>query len=461
MTAPADPAVPAAEGRPWKRGAAWLCFLGPFFFATYGFATWTTAQRASVPVIVFEWERQIPFIAWTILPYWIIDLFYGISLVLPATRAALDAHVRRLFTAQVIAVTCFLAFPLRVSFERAPVDGAFGVMFDALAAFDKPFNQAPSLHIALLVLLWIVYVRALPRALHWPLHGLAALIGVSVLTTWQHHFIDVPTGLWLGWFCAWLFPDAGRAPFAGAAFTGDPVRRRLAFRYALAAITVAAVAIAGWGAWLWLLWGSGALALVASIYAGSGPHGFQKDATGRMSLAARWLLAPYVAGARLNARWWTRGMAPADRLAEGVLLGRLPSGRADARMRVDAVVDCTAELPLRASAEPFAGRYACVPMLDLVAPPPDAIERAVQAIEASRRHGTVLVCCALGLSRSALAAAAWLLRTGQERHVDGAIERVRAARPGVALSGTHRAALQAWLTAFAPVPAPSAHGAPR
>ena len=460
MTPSPDPVGPAVERRPWKRGAAWLCFLGPFFFATYGFATWVTAQRASVPVVVFEWERQIPFIAWTILPYWIIDLFYGISLALPATRAALDAHVRRLFTTQVIAVTCFLAFPLRFSFERAPVDGVFGVMFDALAAFDKPFNQAPSLHIALLVLLWLVYARALPRALQWPLHALAALIGVSVLTTWQHHFIDVPTGLWLGWFCAWLFPDAGRAPLASAAFTADPVRRRLAFRYALGAIGVAAVAIGGWGAWLWLLWGSGALALVASIYAGSGPHAFQKDQAGRMSLPARWLLAPYVLGARLNAWWWTRGMTPADRVVDGVLLGRLPSGRACARMRIDAVVDCTAELPFRAGAGPFAGRYASVPMLDLVAPSPDAIERAVQAVDASRSLGTVLVCCALGLSRSALAVAAWLLRTGQEEQVDAAIDRVRAARPGVVLSGAHRAALQAWLTAFPCAPAPSAQRAP-
>ena len=32
-------------------------------------------------------------------------------------------------------------------------------MFDALAGFDKPFNQAPSLHIALLVILWELYAR--------------------------------------------------------------------------------------------------------------------------------------------------------------------------------------------------------------------------------------------------------------------------------------------------------------
>ena len=32
------------------------------------------------------------------------------------------------------------------------------------------------------------------------------LIGASVLTTYQHHFIDLPTGFALGWLCVWLWP---------------------------------------------------------------------------------------------------------------------------------------------------------------------------------------------------------------------------------------------------------------
>ena len=70
----------------------------------------------------------------------------------------------------------------------------FGSLFELLGQFDKPFNQMPSLHIALMVLLWVVYLRALPRTWHWLVHGAFTLIGISVLTTWQHHFIDVPTG---------------------------------------------------------------------------------------------------------------------------------------------------------------------------------------------------------------------------------------------------------------------------
>src|SRR5438552_8932886 len=66
-------AAASSSERPWGRALGWLAFLGPFFFVTYGFATWLTAQRPHVGAIVFEWEHAIPFLSWTIVPYWSID----------------------------------------------------------------------------------------------------------------------------------------------------------------------------------------------------------------------------------------------------------------------------------------------------------------------------------------------------------------------------------------------------
>src|SRR6185295_18062627 len=283
----------------------WLCFLGPFFFASYGFANWMASRRTDVGSLVFDWESRIPFLAWTIVPYWSIDLFYGVSLVVCATRAELFTHAMRLLAAQVVSVACFLAFPLAFTFPRPAADGLFGWMFDVLAGFDKPFNQAPSLHIALLIILWVLYARHLAGAARWVLHFWFALIGVSVLTTYQHHFIDLPTGLWVGWFCLWLFPDAGNQKM-GSVPIFQPQRIRLAIYYALGGVAVAALGfwIGGWA--LWLLWVAGSLALVAVNYAFIGEQGFQKEANGKLSLAASWLLAPYLAGAWLNSRWWTR-----------------------------------------------------------------------------------------------------------------------------------------------------------
>lgn len=89
----------------------WLLFLGPFFFASYGLANWLTSQRGDVGSLAFDWERGMPLWPWTILPYWSIDLLYGLSLLLPRDKRELDTHCLRLLSAQVLSVTCFLLFP--------------------------------------------------------------------------------------------------------------------------------------------------------------------------------------------------------------------------------------------------------------------------------------------------------------------------------------------------------------
>ena len=423
--------------RPWARAARWLAFLGPFFFLSYGATTWITTQHASVGAVVFDWERNIPFIPWTIIPYWSIDVLYGLSLFLCATQRELDTHARRLLTAQIIAVSCFLLFPLTFTFPRPAVEGVAGFLFDALGKFDKPFNQAPSLHIALLVILWDRYARHAPYWARGGLHAWFALIGVSVLTTYQHHFVDVPTGALLGFFCLWLWPEQGPSPLRTMRITTDPARVRLAVRYAAGAALCAALAAWMGGGALWLLWPAVSLVLVAAHYALFGAAGFQKAADGRMSLAARALLAPYIMGAWINSRLWTRNDPLTVLIAPPVSLGRFPS-RATASAFVT-IIDLCAELPGASGAV----AYRALPMLDLITPPPEQLRQAVALIETACDSGPVLVCCALGYGRSAACVTAWLLATGRAADMEAAMRVVRAARPRAVLKDTTRAAIAA------------------
>ena len=420
--------------RPWRRAVLWLLLLGPFFFLSYGLATHLASQPPHVPTVVFGWERHMPFWPWTIVPYWSIDLLYAVSLFVCTHRHELDRHALRLLTAQCVAVACFIAWPLRFSFERPDTHGVFGWMFDVLAGFDKPFNQAPSLHIALLVILWVKFSDHLRGAWRWLLHGWFGLIGLSVLTTWQHHFVDVPTGALLGWLCVWLWPDA---PFASPLRRGTqplhPRRMQLALGYALGGVLFTATAVWLRGAAWWLLWGSVASWLVALAYGWSGADAFQKDRTARMRPVVRWLAAPYQLAAWINSRLWTWRQTQAVEIAHGIWLGRLPTQRQ--RQAFVAVVDVSAELPL-----PRPGPHdAAVPMLDLVPPSPSQLQRAAAAIEAARVHGPVLVCCALGYSRSACAMAAWLLHAGHAGDWTAALQQVQAAKPTVVLGPGHRA----------------------
>lgn len=402
-----------------KRAVLWLLFLAPFFYTTYGFANWAASQRTDVGSIVHDWERLIPFLAWTIIPYWSINAFYALSLFVNRSTGGVDRLAGRYLTAQIIAVACFLAFPLAASFVRPETSGLPGFMFDVLGGFDKPFNQAPSLHIALTVIIW----DHLRRRLSPPLAGLwslwCVLIAASVLTTFQHHFIDIPTGALLGFLALWAFPAGGDLPFSAFTWTRDPKRRRLAFFYGVAALACLLGASAGTpksAIWLLLLWPALALAIVSFGYAGAGAIVFQKAADGTTSLASRIILLPYRLGARINAWAWTRKLTPAAEISSGVHLGRFP--RAAEAASYDIVIDLAAEL---AKPSPKQTEWRAFPMLDLVRPEPTIVDAAAAAIEGNAGK-TVLVCCALGFQRSALVVSRWLVTTGRAKD-----ERVAAA----------------------------------
>jgi len=432
LTEAAALAVSAREPCLWRRATAWLCLLGPFFFASYGTANWLAAQRADVGSIVFAWEYSIPFVRWTIVPYWSIDAFYAASLFVCTSKAELDTHAKRLLTAQIGAVMCFIAFPLRFTFARPETGGLDGFLFTALTSFDKPFNQAPSLHIALLAILWVLFARHVPRFVLWPMRLWFAVLAASVLTTYQHHFIDVPTGALLGFLCLWLWPDTAASPLATARLTYDQRRLRLASRYAGGGAVLAVLGFALGGTGLWLLWPAISLVLVAANYAALGAGGFQKGADGRLSLAAVVLLWPYMIGAWFNSRLWTRRDPAQAAIRDGVLIGRNPwPYQADG---VAAMIDLCAELPGCGGSRAF-------PMLDLVAPPPERLAAAAAAIERARGDGNVLVCCALGYGRSAAAVATWLVASGRAATVEVAVAEIRRARPRIAIDRASQAVI--------------------
>lgn len=416
------------------RAAMALAGLGTFFYASYGFSNWVAGLRAEVPSIVFEWEKAIPFLAWTIVPYWTTNLLYAGSLFLCATERELFIHIRRLLAIQLVAVGCFLVFPLKVVWTKPDTSGAFGVLFDSLGSFDRPFNQAPSLHVALTVALSALYLRYLPRPLFTPFLAWSALVVASTLTTFQHHFIDLPTGALLGLLVLWVWPMQGPSPLSQFRLATAPDRLALALRYGLGALAVAALAVALCGAALWLLWPAISLLMVALAYGALGPIAFAKGAEGRMSFAARLLLAPYLLGAFVNSRLWTRNEPRREAIADGVFLGRLPA--AGDLAGIATVIDLGAEYS-RPAGDTV---WRAFPSLDLVAPDVELLRRAAEAIEASERP--TLVVCALGYGRSVAALAVWLARSGRAASIGEALDRLRRARPRLAPRPAQIAAME-------------------
>ncbi len=132
------------------------------FATVYGLCNQLSHWRGGWAEGVFEWERSIPFVPWTIVPYLSIVLFFVASFFVDRQRERLDRHAAAVLIAVAVASLCYLLVPLRTAFERPLTEGPLGLLFGALTATDLPYNRAPSLHVALLVILWARLAPTLP-----------------------------------------------------------------------------------------------------------------------------------------------------------------------------------------------------------------------------------------------------------------------------------------------------------
>ena len=492
-----------------------LALVGILFYASYSLSNHYAASLAYVPEVAFAWERGIPFWAWTIVPYWSLNLMYAAAFFLCRNAREQNRYVARLVLAQIVATICFMLFPLHFGWPKPPTDGLWGWLFDSLVAFDLPYNQAPSLHIALSIIVGAFYWTRFPK-IRLPILLWQSLIALSVLTTYQHHFIDVPTGALLGWLVLWAIPQHGVSPFRGrslsvaqpdsqtgrlktseASFceaktstavfrevkTSPETRSReikIAMLYLAGAVLSALPSLFG-GAWLWMLWVSVSLSVVAFAYLTGNAAVFQKQADGSLSAAATVLLLPYLVGVRLNMAYWLCRKAKTAQVRDGVWIGSISGvaeiqhcggvfGKKTASAALKMLARCSTLLrflpciyhflPQKSasqakSPQPLAisddlpavldvcaeyprpryrGSYRVLPLLDMVAPSENDLVQAALLLETLRRqHGKVLTCCALGYGRSAAVVLTWLLVYGGCRDLAQATAELKQARSQMVL----------------------------
>lgn len=206
---------------------------------------------------------------------------------------------------------------------------------------------------------------------------------------------------------------------------------------ALAASWVTLISVFGGLTWL-LLWPALSFALAGLGYLGLGARVFGKRSDGSRRWWVTLLAAPYLAVGWLAWQGFRLGREDVhNRVTPWLYLGRRPA-RGELPSEVTAIVDLTAEFPV----DPvlLGGRsYLCLPTLDGHVPSQEALRQLVA--QADALGGVLYVHCAYGHGRSALVAAALLMARGEAQAPDQALARLKAARPGVSLSASQRAAL--------------------
>ena len=175
------------------------------------------------------------------------------------------------------------------------------------------------------------------------------------------------------------------------------------------------------------------LGIAAIAYFGAGPGIFRKR-EGRLPWTAWWAQGPVLLGQEISRLYYRRQCRAWDELTPRIWIGSVLSrGEAAAAVRegVTAVLDLTAEF---SEAAPFrALNYRNVPVLDLTAPTFEQLGEMAAFIEKESETGIVYVHCKIGYSRTAAAAAAFLLRTGRVRTVSEAVHFLRQVRPTIVI----------------------------
>jgi len=409
--------------------------LAVLFLAVYGSTNTLAARRAGVSSLNFAWESQIPVIPLFIIPYISSDAFFLAAPFLARSRRELAVLTRRIVFATLVAGVCFLVVPQKFAYPRPEFSGFLGTLFSLFHQMDPPFNEFPSLHITYCLILADLYLRHTRGILRMLTAIWFVLLFVSPIFTWQHHLLDIAGGVVLAALAIHLF-DMEPLRWNG---TANP---RVRDRYLLASVLLVALAFV-WRPWtLALLWPAVAFCLAGFAYAGIGP-GIYRKRNGRLPWTTWLLLWPVLLGQRLSVVYYAGRSRAWDELTERVWIGRRLSGSqaSDAKERgVVAVLDLTCEF---SEAPPLRGTgYLQLPTLDLTAPAPPQLARAVAFIQEHAARGIVYVHCKLGYSRTAAVAGAYLLAMGQAASAEEAILLLQKARPGIIIRPEARRAIE-------------------
>lgn len=390
----------------FKERIVWLIYLGIFFFLLYGSANELAYLTAPHPSWLFSWEAHIPFIELFIVPYMSSDIVFVIAFLLAQTRLELRTLAVRVAYIVLFSVSIFVVMPLQFSYAK-PEISQFPFLFTLLEA-DKPFNQLPSLHVSFAIVFWFSMQQHIkPLWLKVVLGSWLLLIITSTLFVFQHHFIDLPTGLVVGFSAVFLFNPTRNKSLLTRFMTPRHLKMALYFLAASIAMMVMSFKVNTWFLYPFL-----SLFSVSLVYAFGLNNLIAKD--GNKANLLQWVFfSPYFLGCRLSWRFYKRSLPLFAKVDEGIYFGRFPAPNEYTQISdlgVQKVINLATEL--QGNKTQLAQHR--LSFLDQTIQSPQAIHEAVLLIEKSKQQG-VYIHCALGLSRSVVVVWAWMLFNGHSQ----------------------------------------------
>ncbi|MCT2407521.1 phosphatase PAP2 family protein [Chryseobacterium antibioticum] len=367
----------------------------------YNFAAWYTSKAEKVSSFVFDFEKYIPFLPWSIIPYMTSGIFFCSVFFMCKEREQLRVLTKRMLFTTITAGICFIVFPLQFSLAKPGTDGSIlDYSFQFLKIFDSPFNQSPSLHIAYAFIFWTV-LRSFKTFRTFLMVWLIVL-GISTLTTYQHHFMDILSGTVLAHISFMVFPyrknDFQYRNFHIANFY-------FLFGWILVSASILLDKFCG-HLWLMLLWPAGMSIIIGYHYQKNNIH-FLKDKNGNISLWKKIFYTPYLMMYWSFWKFLRKNKKPVE-IAPRIYISSRPGHKDVHYFGIDRntlIYDLSAEIEETPDLKKKCS-YHSVPFLDIGTLDIDETKKLVTEITENYRKlpadGKIFIHCTIGLTRSSV-----------------------------------------------------------
>lgn len=382
-----------------KLYALMLCSI--IFTLVYNYSAWHISKLENVSSFVFDFEKFIPFLPWTIIPYMTSGIFFCAAFFFCTTREQLTVLTKKMLFVTIISGICFLLFPLQFSLAKPEINNhVLGIPFYFLKVFDSPFNQAPSLHIAYAFIFWSVF-RNVKRGRIF-LMIVLFFLGISTLTTYQHHVIDVVTGAILAHLCFIIFPYR-KNDFEYRNFQVANYYFLLGWIFTLMALFLYQFAE---NMGFILLWPALMTILIGYYYQKNTIY-FLKDKSGNISFFKKTFYSPYLLMYWLFWKFLRKNRKPIE-IVPNIYISSKLSPKDLLHFEVDEntwVYDLSVEMEETQQLKENT-KYRCVPFLDIGSLDMGEIHKLITEIYHHYHHlpknGKILIHCTMGFTRSSV-----------------------------------------------------------
>ena len=385
-----------------KERFVWLLYLGIVFFLLYGSVNQYALIIQTNTSFFMNWEKSIPFIESFIIPYMSSDILFVIAFLLHQTRISLKVLALRSFTSIVVSVLVFAVFPLKFSFEKPIVDN---FLFEMLE-MDLPYNQMPSLHVSLAVILWFSMKNNIQsKLIKIVLFIWLVLVVLSTLLVYQHHFIDVPTGFLLGILIVYLINEKKETYFTKS-FT-SPRNIKIALYYLFFSIVFMVLSFKLNSLICLYLFLS--IFFLSAIYA-FGLNDLLVTKNAKANIFQKILFLPYFVGSHLSWIYYKKKIPFISNYNENIYFGRQADKIEYKKLKkigITKIINLSPELQFNQT-DIYQKRYN---FLDLTIQAPENILEVIKEIEKS--EDKIYVHCKLGMARTILVISAYMLYQGK------------------------------------------------